>query len=134
MKTLFCVLSFVMLINVSNVNAQSIDKLFTINTIKNLSAGINSDNYGLKRSAIYLAGKYRLDQLIDDLIKTLDAEQDEAIKIFAALAIGQIGDKKGVEAVRSKIPTEDNAAVKQVYIAVSFENGLWDLTALSVLA
>ena len=124
MKTLFFVLSLVLLLTVSSANAQSSENGWTMKSIKNLSAGINSDNYGLKRSAIYLAGKYKLDRLLDDLIKILDAERNEQVKILTAIAIDKIGDRKGLEAIRNKISSEKDDKVKQIYQAISAEYDL----------
>ena len=121
MKTLFCVLSLVLLFTASDAKAQNSDKYWTVNAIKNLSAGINSDNYGVKRSAIFLAGKYKLTQLLDELIKILDDERNQNIKIITAIALEKIGDEKGVEAIRKKIPTESDDKVKQLYQLISAE-------------
>jgi HEAT repeat protein len=74
-------------------------KIITDIAIKNYSKGIESENAGLRKSAVYMAGAYRITGLVKTLLKQFSKEKDDDIKIMIALAIYLIGDERGIAAV-----------------------------------
>jgi hypothetical protein len=82
--------------------------------IANLIVGINSENEGLRKSAIYLSGKYEIDQTVDALIEQLKAEKIPSVRISIALALYKIGSEKGFEAIYTSALLESDPHVKRI--------------------
>jgi hypothetical protein len=61
-------------------------------TIENLKCGICSDNNGLRRSSIYFAGKYKINEVVPNLARLLykqsTSESEKRLIISALYAIG----------------------------------------------
>ncbi|GJQ64574.1 MAG: hypothetical protein SCALA702_36270 [Melioribacteraceae bacterium] len=70
---------------------------FTEKSIGNLEMGISSDNYGLKRSSIYFAGKYRVAEVADVMLDEMKRSDDVNIKCLMAVALYQIKDDHAME-------------------------------------
>jgi hypothetical protein len=62
MKNLLLTLVIALTLNAAVLNAQN-NVVLKKNHIENLNMGIKSDNPGLKKSAIYWAGKYEVRKL-----------------------------------------------------------------------
>jgi len=69
--------------------------------LQNLVAGIQSDNTGVKRSAIYFAGKYRVAEAEDALIAQLKEEEDPSTRILIALVLYEMGSEEVSQLPRS---------------------------------
>ncbi len=82
--------------------------------IDNLKAGIQSDNDGVRRSSIYLAGKYRIASVVGTLVDQLKDEENPSNRILIALVLYRIGDKEGMNAVESLYKTDDNQKVRKM--------------------
>src|SRR5690554_5273473 len=65
--------------------------------LQNLTAAIESDNTGLKRNAIYLAGYYRIVEVTDVLWKELKTTDNPQTKILITLALYEIGDCSAIK-------------------------------------
>lgn len=116
-KNTFITLMLILLLSGVNT-AQERNIRIDKNAIESLTNGIRSDNLGLKRSSIYLAGKYKLRELVNTLIDELEKTDNEQIKILTALTLGEIGDKVGIEAIKKMIFIESNRKAKSLFIAV----------------
>ena len=81
--------------------------------VSNLVKGINSSNQGLKQSAIFLAGKYKVAGTVDALIKELKAQDNTDTKALIAFALYMIGDEAGIEAV-SNLDKESVSKVSKI--------------------
>ena len=55
--------------------------------LDNLKAGINSENIGVRKSAIYFAGKYQIIELVDCLVERLENENEASISISGRIFI-----------------------------------------------
>jgi len=95
----------------SSLSAQR-GKNFTENEIKNLINAIQSDNEGLKASAIYIAGYYKLDQTIPSMLKSFSKESEKN-KILIALTLYQIGEESGLTRLMQLADKEANKKVKK---------------------
>lgn len=91
---------------------------FNENAIGNLIMGITSDNPGLKKSSIYFAGKYQLEEVKDVLENQLKIEEDPNIKILIALSLFKIGDAKSIDFVENLTYSETNPKVKNMFTAI----------------
>ncbi|MCF8357060.1 MAG: hypothetical protein K9H48_21675 [Melioribacteraceae bacterium] len=86
--------------------------------VVNLNKGIASGNDGLRKSSIYLAGKYRLASTVDALIDQLNNENEPSIKILIGLALYRIGDPIGMEKIIHQSKNEKNEKVKMMFIQI----------------
>ena len=82
--------------------------------IENLLDGINSDNEGVKRSSIYLAGKYRIVETEQVLIEQLNKEQNPSNRILIALVLYKLKSEKGLLAVRKLAGHDHNQKVRRM--------------------
>lgn len=88
------------------------------NAVKSLIQGIQSENMGLRRSAIFYAGQYRLEATVDCLIEELQKENDPATKILIALSLYKIGDPIAIEHIKNMVNNESNSKVKRMFTAI----------------
>jgi hypothetical protein len=80
--------------------------------LDNLKAGINSENNGIRKSAIYFAGKYRIAEVVNSLVKRLENEQEASILI--AYSLYEIKDAEGMKAVKELSLIDKNVKVKRM--------------------
>lgn len=66
---------------------------------KNYIVALSSDNIGLRHSATNFIGEYRLKGAVDELVALLQTDKVEKNRMAAALALMQIGEKEGIQAV-----------------------------------
>ena len=59
---------------------------------------MHHDAPGIRKECIYLAGMYRLNKTLDDLIDQLEVEKDSKIRGLIAFALYKIGEEKGIQA------------------------------------
>ena len=87
--------------------------------LKNLIAGIHSDNDGVKRNSIYFAGYYRVVETEDALISQLKSEENPSTRILISLVLYELGSEKGLNEVKNLSLNDENAKVrrmtKQIY-------------------
>jgi HEAT repeat protein len=113
------ILVFILVVSFSGIdsNAQSISiKEITKNkyALDNLIAGIKSDNCGIKRSSIYLAGKYRIKEVKDVLLDQLNNENEACTRILIALVLYEMGDSDGLLSVKDLIKTDEDEKVRRM--------------------
>jgi len=86
----------------------------TERAIQNFAAAIKSDNDGVKKSSIFLAGFYEMKEVVDILVEQLKNEPDPDTRILIALSLYKIGDKKGFEAIERLFKYDENQTVKNI--------------------
>lgn len=84
--------------NYKNINEYSIESL---------NEGIQSDNPGLRKSSIYMAGLYKINESVNTLVNQLEREKNPSTRVLIALSLYNIGNPKGMEAVK-KLSAKDN--------------------------
>ena len=108
--------------NSSMNNPYIADKDYTekqfANFVANLSVAIQAENSGLRKSAIYLAGLYSLNEVVPVLVSQLEKENNSDIKILIALALYRMEDPIGMEAVDKLYRNESNGRVKRMSKAI----------------
>jgi len=82
--------------------------------LKNLVAGIQSDNTGVKRSSIYFAGKYRIAEVESILINQLNEEDDARTRILIALVLYEMGSEEGLLEVQKLSLSDEDAKVRRM--------------------
>jgi hypothetical protein len=102
--------------------------------VKNLKAAISSDNPGLRRSSIYLAGKYKIREVATDLFAQLKKEKDPSTRILIGMSIYSLGEENSMLELRKVAGTEKDNRVKRMLseICNQFTYSAADLTALDV--
>jgi hypothetical protein len=78
--------------------------------LDNLIASIKSENCGIKRSAIYFAGKYRIKESENVLIDELKKEKEACTKILIALVLYELGNYYGLMYVQGLSELLDNSS------------------------
>ena len=95
-------------------NAQDVTGTFPENGVKTLIKGIKSGNEGLSRSSIYFAGKYKITDAIDALVDKMQKEKRPDTRILIALSLYEIGDIKGLQAVKEQAINDSDERVKRM--------------------
>lgn len=112
---LILLLSVFLLSTTAPAQTQSITDVTTNKyALKNLIAGIQSENNGVKRSSIYFAGKYRIAEVEDVLINRLKKEEDASTRILIALVLYEMGSEEGLLVVRQLAENDDNERVRRM--------------------
>ena len=89
--------------------------------VKNLIAGISHENEGVRKDAIYYAGKFRVTQAVDALIQQLEKEENPSTRVLIILSLYMLGDERGLEAIYRTAYTDSNANVKRLCNAIYLE-------------
>jgi hypothetical protein len=108
-----------LLIGVITVNSQNSKHVaLTKVHIQNLATGIQSTNEGLKKSSIYMAGKYKISEVTETLCNQLDSEKNPDIRILIALSLYQINNPSGLEAVKKSSLRDKDSKVRRMSTAI----------------
>lgn len=102
----------------SSANAQSTQKEICKKFQYNLVTAIQSENTGLRKSGIYLAGKYEIDELTGTLIDALNKEKDPSVKILIGLALYRIDNEEGFEAIKNIAAVEKDKEARRMFNAI----------------
>ncbi len=89
--------------------------------VGNLINALNSENDGLRKSAIYLAGKNKIKEVADVLVGRLTKEKDAGMKILIALSLYNIGDVRGMETVHTVAQRDPDLRVRRMCTAIFTE-------------
>lgn len=112
MKTLTSTIVAVLMLIAATpeINSQSTNR-FNLNSITSLKNGITSNNTGLRKSSIYMAGLYEVKEVAPLLAEEMKKELDPSTKILIALALFKTGDENflGVIETMAKIEKDDQA-------------------------
>ena len=91
MKQLAILVAAIMFFSVAALTGQEREIILSENSVKSLSNGINSENVGLKKSAISMVGRYKLRQVCPILIQQFANETDLGYKLMIAEMIYDVG-------------------------------------------
>lgn len=101
-----------------NLFASDTSKTNTDIATGNLKNGINSENEGLKRSAVYFAGKYAVQGTCDDLLKLFVRENNPSTRILITQALYKINDALAMEKVYELIEKDSDPKVRRIGKAI----------------
>jgi len=117
---------FVLLVlTASLISAQELKEQFDANGVKNLITAINSDNPGLQRSGLYLAGKYKVIDAAESVIAAYDKSETMSSKFLALHVMLQLGDKKSIAKVKEISKFEENETLRT--LAYSYYSNVVDI-------
>lgn len=86
--------------------------------IENLKAAILSDNPGVRKSAIYHAGYYRVKETVSSLMKQLKREEDPSIRILIALSLYKLNDEKALNLIKELSYSDSDPKVRRMCSAI----------------
>ncbi len=119
MKKVFTTLTVLVLMSTAifaqNRNAEL---SFGKNGVANLRMAIESENPGLRKSAIYFAGKYQLEALVETLMKELENEDNAEMKYLISVTLYKIGKENGIYKVKELSETDTNPKVRRLAEAI----------------
>jgi HEAT repeat protein len=113
--TTLVVLLVITLMSAADLYAQSSKyENITVNSLETLKQGIRSDNPGLRKSSIYMAGLYKIDEAVETLMEQLDKEKNPGIRVLIALSLYNIGNRNGMDAVKDLSVNDSDKEVKRM--------------------
>jgi hypothetical protein len=86
--------------------------------LQNLEMGIQSENKGVRESAIYFAGQYRFIDTEDALIKQLKVEKESDIRVLIGLALYRMDSEKGMNELQNLVSKDENPRVRRMSNAI----------------
>ena len=86
--------------------------------LQNLEMGIQSENEGVRESAIYLAGQYRFIDTEDALIQQLRVEKKSDIRVLIGLALFRMNSEKGMNELQKLALKDENPRVRRMSSAI----------------
>ena len=85
----------------------------TQNTVSRLIEGLNSENLGLKSSSAYMIGELQLSKAVIPLMRILHQDENEEMRIGAALALYKIGSPIAIQSVKQSIRFDESERVSK---------------------
>lgn len=83
------------------------------NTVETLIIGLESENLGLKSSSAYMIGELQLSEATIQLLRVLRNDENEDLRIAAALALYKIGSPIAIYAVKQASKFDESKRVSK---------------------
>jgi HEAT repeats len=113
--TLTILLLIIIAITTTDISAKpKVKTKIKDNTVESLMEGLNSENLGLKCSSAYMIGELQLSKALIPLLKILHEDENEEMRIAAALALYKIGSPIAIQAVKQSIRFDDSERVSKL--------------------
>ena len=112
--TLTTVVLVAIILSVKPLSAQKVTGDKHDVAVANLIKGINSENKGLERSSIYIAGRDKVTGAVDALIERLNNEDDPSTRILIAVSLFEIRDSKGLDAIKDLSAKDKSEKVRSI--------------------
>jgi len=112
--TIIILLLMILLIGATNSSAKP-KTVFKANqnTIESLLNGLSSENLGLKSSCAYMIGEFHIEKAVIPLMRILREDENEDMRIVAALALYKIGSPIAINAVKQAIRFDESERVSK---------------------
>lgn len=88
------------------------------NAIENLVSNINSENDGVRKSAIYYAGYYKVAETMNALKGQFKKESDPSVRILIALSLYKLGNPDGMEFINTYAKKDNDTKVRRMCSAI----------------
>ena len=118
MKSLLTILALILLLNSALFSKNDMNP--TESTIQSLMIGLESENIGLKTGCAYMLGELKVTEAVIPLMKLLRNDEQEEVRISAALALYKIGTPMSIYAVKQASKYDDSKRVLK--LASNFYN------------
>lgn len=96
------------------VATDSLKTSISLLAVENLKNGILSDNEGLMRSSVYMAGKYKIDMVVAEIAKILFSDTNQVNKELAARALYEIASLDAVNVLKKFISSDQDVKVRNL--------------------
>ena len=108
------------LFNVSVFAQETKNVIVSLNdhSISNLKNAIQSDNPGLRKSGIYFAGKYAVDEVSETLLQQLKKEKDPSLKILMVRVLYIFGNYEYMDEIYKLALKDENNRVRKMAAAI----------------
>lgn len=119
MKTTVWILAALVLMIAAVAGAQTSDQAGVLTdeqyqrAEQTLLNGIQEDNLGVKEGSVYMLGELKSAKAVIPLMKMLHDGEQESTRCIAALALCQIGDPRGLYAVKQAAHFDNSNCVAQ---------------------
>jgi HEAT repeat protein len=124
MKRLMIILAIIFFASSQNFG-QTEKRELTKTDVSNLIICMKSDNEGIRRCGVYFAGYYKVKETVIPLMTILYKDDCEEIRMLAARSLCEIGDARGLFAVKRAVKFNDSDKVKQLCFFLSnYENNI----------
>lgn len=124
MKRLVIILAIIFFTSSQNFG-QAVKRELTKTDVSNLLICMKSDNDGIRRCGVYFAGFYKVEETVIPLMAILYEDECEEIRMLAARSLCNIGDARGLFAVKQAVKFNDCDKVKQLCFFLSnYENNI----------
>ena len=87
-------------------------------SIFNLKNAIQSDNPGLRKSGIYFAGKYAVDEVSETLLHQLKKEEDPNLRVLMIRVLYIIGNYEYMDEIYQLALNDKSIAVRQMAASI----------------
>ena len=91
---------------------------FNDNAIQNLKTAIQSENPGLRKSGIYLAGKHSVKEVAETLTEQLKVESDPNTKILIMRVLYIFGEDKYMDDIYEVAKNDSHSKVRKMASAL----------------
>lgn len=120
MKTLTSTIVVVLMLIAATpeIRSQSTDRI-NLNSITSLKNGITSNNAGLRKSSIYMAGLYEVKEVAPLLAEEMKKELDPSTKILIALSLFKTGDENFFGTIETMAKMEKDDEARRMMYAIT---------------
>jgi len=102
----------------TNIAAQERKLALSNDAVENINNGIESDNPGLRNSAINLVGKFQVNESVESLVKQLKIESRSQNRIAIVKSLYLLGDEEYMPEIRLVSQTDPDLNVREFASAV----------------
>lgn len=115
-KTLISIVVFFVSANLiySQDSTKVVSRITEENIEINYLTGTESNNLGLKISAVYHLGEQKSQKAVIPLMDVLRTDSAAEARIMAALSLYKIGDQRGIFAIKKAIEFDKNEQVRKM--------------------
>lgn len=108
------------LFNVSVFAQETKNVIVSLNdqSVSNLKNAIQSDNPGLRKSGIYFAGKYAVDEVSETLLHQLKNEEDPSLRVLMIRVLYIIGNYEYMDEIYQLALKDKSIAVRQMAASI----------------
>ncbi len=114
------ILLILFLLSVNMFAQETKNVIFSLNdeSIGNIKNAIQSNNPGLRKSGIYFAGKYAVEEVSETLLDQLKKEEDPSLRVLIVRVLYINGNYEYMDEIYKVALNDKNIAVRQMASAI----------------